>query len=945
MASDDSAQVFPPPPRIAARFYRPSKARRRSSAASSRRNSISSAHSHHSHHSHHSYHGPHSSHIAQHLRRASILESRKARLADRAAHAEKVRLRAALAKATPRISSSEDRALAAEKARQKYLAQVAAGCAEEVKRAKRVAEDMKERRALEGRKLREEMKERLAEAERRRAEYQRQVKRGRTTSLPRGEDKKVLREIVTAVDQRDAVVKIQHAWKTARRRRVIRDFHDLGLSIEGVCRTSFDAVGALLAQEKVVRHTADVLHLCGLHDTETGASGEKTAVRTFLSAFLVLGHPAEVLSNDGEQEQDLVTKSKDLLIYFEQLLLRTTSSNSYTPPPMAVQRFTEAYHTFLSAFSAWKAHDSSALLQIMLAQYVELDQIWQTIKDEPEEAVKAEYREGIRENQILLLVRIKRLAGPEKAKVLIRDATRTARRSRNKKSVEDRGPRVAPAVSTTSASSGKTTATVLEQPGDPQPLVAGIDGDPSPGDDLARVMSVIPDNRTLAHEVALNQGYRVQSEFLATSEPRAALKKAIFDGMRIDVQNGHDQQWIVAMAVNIKSRLLRLLTPGNSLYVLISEALDPAVIARDCAMGSFSYEKFFSFMISILPRLCAPFRDTDVKALADQQDGDIIDRLARLIHVIDLLSLDYANYLLQESAPRLIQEAPAYEERCFAQDLDHGTTSLQRLKSWWNDAKEKALAEAMKRDPDGINHPANKPTSGRIYMRGLTNLFICVAELQGDDVPETLDLDRERIAQSRADTLRIIAVGSILLTAKNLLKRDVRSPWKAEAVRIWEILKDDAYDEASTTSIQSTLESSHALPASTKTQLGNLIARITSQSRSRQLTDPVMKLLYNRVKTHVYNRLIASSSSNANASQSGSTVTGGEGAGGGLAASGLPEFVERITEMGEEMKKVADVDRQSHGRWYEVVAAAETSTTVTSTNGQAEEQLADQPRA
>ena len=81
--------------------------------------------------------------MAQHLRRTSILESRKARLADRAAHAEQVRLRAALAKKTPRSSNSEERALAAQQARERHLAQVAAVCAEEVRRAKKVAEDMK----------------------------------------------------------------------------------------------------------------------------------------------------------------------------------------------------------------------------------------------------------------------------------------------------------------------------------------------------------------------------------------------------------------------------------------------------------------------------------------------------------------------------------------------------------------------------------------------------------------------------------------------------------------------------------------------------------------------------------------------------------------------------------------------------------------------------------
>src|SRR5277367_623684 len=153
--TDDDNRIFTPPPRIAARFYKPTNNRRKSSAASSRRNSISSAHSHQSLASNRSYHGgPQSNHVAQHLRRASIIESRKARLADRAAHAEKVRLRAALAKAAPRsTNNSEERALAAQQAREKNLAEIVASCAEEVKRAKGIAESMKEKREAENKKL------------------------------------------------------------------------------------------------------------------------------------------------------------------------------------------------------------------------------------------------------------------------------------------------------------------------------------------------------------------------------------------------------------------------------------------------------------------------------------------------------------------------------------------------------------------------------------------------------------------------------------------------------------------------------------------------------------------------------------------------------------------------------------------------------------------------
>lgn len=296
-------RIYTPPPRIAARFYKPSSSRRKSSAASSRRNSISSAASHPSRppSSHHA--SSQSAYVAQHLRRASILEDRRARLADRAAHAEKVRLRAAIAKAATRSSTNtEERALAAQQAREKNLAEIGARCAEEVKRAKGIAESIKEKRERENRKLRKDMEDRLAEAERRREEllHKGSAKRARSLSQMRkgSSPERVVR--MATISEDVAVVKIQETWRAHKRYKVLRDFATLELTIDGVKGTPFEQVVDLLAQERVMLVTAATLRVCGLKEGEAGSVNEMTAVRTFLSAFLILGHPAQVLSGKGD---------------------------------------------------------------------------------------------------------------------------------------------------------------------------------------------------------------------------------------------------------------------------------------------------------------------------------------------------------------------------------------------------------------------------------------------------------------------------------------------------------------------------------------------------------------------------------------------------------------------------------------------------------------------
>lgn len=912
--NEGESQSFAPPPRIAARFYRHSNNRRKSSAASSRRNSLSSTHSHTSNRSFRANCQSH--HVAQHLRRASILETRKARLADRAAHAEQVRLRAALAKATPRISNCEERALAAKVARERHLAQVAAACAEEVRRAKKVAEDMKERKAAVERKYRQEMEDKLAEAERRRNEYKRNPRRPRTSSnSPPAEAKHSL--VRTFVTSEAAALRIQSVWRARARKITVDAWTELDLCIEKVQDTSFEDITLMLADEQVLRATERMMTIFVLLPDADPVS-RSTAVRTFLSAYLILGHPTHVLSRDGDQEQDLITKAKDLILSFESALGKLTAFNYYTPSPTRTETVLLSHSAFVAAFNDWKARDSSALVETMVASFVSLDEIWQSVKDATVDEVANEYRNGIRDNQAILLSKIKKLAGPDKALMLIRKAIRESRRARPKKKPagETVRPRLATAAPPESSSSGESAVMQVEAA---SAFAEGRQISSAQGhqaQSLSKVFTVVPDNRVLVHELSIDKDYRIDSS--PTADLRDALNRELCDAMRRGFEQGDSTNWTVAMAENIRGKLLRLLKAGNSMHTLISETLDPEHINNQCRQGLFSYGKFFGFIANVLPKLCAPFRDVQVQALAEelQEEGELtqmIEKLFKLLHVIDLLSLDYSNFLMMNAAPTLIKEATGYEQRMFAQDLEEGKINLDRTRRWWRSAAVNMHTEADRRDPWSQNNAINRPTAHKIYARGLVDLAIATPPLRETELPETLDLDRARIVRIREDALRITTIGGILLTVKNLLKRDVRSPWKPQASRMWDVLKDGYLKDPSTPArISSLLESSHNMPPSTRAQLSTTITRLLTQAESGKLSDPVLKVLFQRLKTHIFNRVSASSS--------GERVKAASTATEGLATTGLPEFVSQVTEICETLSRVSEIDRKTHGKWYEEIA-------------------------
>ena len=847
--------------------------------------------------------GPQSTHIAQHLRRASIIQSRKDKAADRNAHAEKVRLRAAMAKAAPRATTnSEERAIAAQQARERYLAQVKASCAEEVKRSKRVAEEQREKRAAEHLKLKEGVEERHAEAERRKALLdQKQQRRTRTISLPTVEEKKNSTYVWKPRNHTEAASIIQRAWHARQRRCAIHEFLALGLTVETVQKTTFEDVGNLLAQENVLSCTEKLMTIYGLYDLDEHKVPEPAEVRTFLSAFLILGHPAQVLSRDGEQEQDLMDKAKDLLLHFNRVIERDHSRNSYVPIHTA--ELSETYTSFQRAFEGWKTQDSSYLISNMLAQFVELDAIWQTVKDDKAGGIAEDYREGIQQNQTLVLVRLKRLVGPDKAMKMIKDAIRASRKARSKKKpVTDSKPRVTPGdqhqdsspsdlpLAGTSSASALTPSATLE---------ASL-----PAEQKFQTLTLIPNNRTMVHELAINKEYKIDLE------PPLAMRETVIDTIRSKMQHGLDlvgtDIMIPSIARTIHDRLLRLLTVGNSLYVIVSEALDPQMVAAQIRNGAFSYDKFFSFMNTVLPKLCAPVRDPEVKDLAEKPSPDPVQQLARIYYVIDLLRLDHINFTLLSFAPKLIERSVAYEQEEFARRLK-GQPAVKTL-HWWKAAVAKAKDEPARRTTGGTSGAAARITADKVYMHGLVDLAVATTSLSEADLPETLELDQQRLNRIRSDILRIITIASVLLTAKNLLRRDVRSLWKNECQRMWELPFS-----SSAAAFVSIVESRYALPPTTKMQLTGTITRLLSEAREGQVRNhPVMKVLLKKIQTNVLTRLTAASSEERiRTSTTASEVLG---------SNGLPEFVGRIGDIVQELSRVANVDREAHGKWYDEIA-------------------------
>lgn len=973
LADDDPPRIFTPPPHLAARFYRPSQTRRKGSAASTRRNSISSLHSltASSHNTAQLATPPQSKHVANHQRRDAILKDRQKRLADRAAHVEKVRLRAARAKERT-IALSEERAIAAQQARERNLKEIAAACAEEVKRAKAVAESTKGKREQELQKMRQQMEERQAEAERRREELRKQSPRARGSSLgtkksaeglPPVKELKETEPIPLAEDV--AICRLQTWWRATTKRKAINDFSQLGLTIDGVRDTPYDAVTEMLAEQQVILTTAHILAICGLRKGRLDSVHQMRAVKCFLSAFLILGHPAQVLSNTydlSDQEpgssslplprddlanpvvQELVGKAKDLLITFENILSRLTAHNNYTVSPTLTQALPDVYASFEAVFLHWQSRDKHALVDGMLKQLVELDALIEHVKETSEPAVVEQYKEGMAPNQEMLIVRIKRLIGKERGSKAIRHAVLSERKARAEKKKErgDLRPRIAEQSITAESAMADLGAT--QEAGksrNASPGRASTDTYPTPPSTPSsrppRSSSqgkLLPDNRIVVHELAINKEYRVCADDFLEAETQAL--KPCLDQMRATMNGDalsreiHFYQ-LIKVAEFIRDKLRRLVKPGNPFYSIIGELLDVEQFKQRFQNGSFSYENFFASIGTLLPKLCAPVRDDLAKDLVDNKlsQGSYVDRLEALILFIDVMLGDYANHLLSAVAPQLLESAAEYEAKSFANAIQNGEHGLFAAEAAWRAARNKVVAETTRRDPENVNHPKHRPTPEKIYAHMLVGIFTQTSRIRYGQIPEMLQLDYKRIRKYGNLTRNMVTAGGILLQCKNLLKRDVRAPWKTEALRIMTVMETAESEETAVNGVMAALEAGRSMPPAIKTHLRGFVQKLIAahwalasasqpdpsaqwEPTTHDPTQPVLRLLLKRLRDHMIARMAAGSNSE--------KVKATNSAGEKLSSSGLGEFVDRVRDMIDEMTKVGNVDREAHGSWWETVA-------------------------
>jgi hypothetical protein len=659
-------------------------------------------------------------HLQVHIARESILKERQNQIAMRAKEASlritksQEHIEKTIAE---KLQGLLDNLAAAQAARSQLIAERSAQGSKTVAKAQWVVQQHRERLSQEREAKKAALQQKLDDAERRRQSCLQQRaspprKRSRLSTGPSS----FLRP--TEVHHQ-AARRIQQTWRAWRRHRCMAT----AKAFSAVCSGSIASLpyksshekAALIASKPVLAAVGPLLVLCGIVDLSEQLDAQQEAnCRKFLSHFMFAGTPGEVLQMNNELEVRLSQEATSIFQIFLDWFERATLGDASDSEQLLAQ-----WRSYAVAFDEWKKQDSAAMVQVMIAQFVELDMIWQSIRDKTVAEVSKEYHDGIRKNQTMLLAQLRRIVG-DQVRPMIGEAIKKARATRH----------------------SRTERTIA--PADLGLLILDFLS-------LYR-RNCIPSNRQLVHEVALDNLYRIPEAPKET--PQSIKMKAAFHKSMVEnLANGKCPKWLLNVVQECRDRILGFFKPDAPSFATVSQAFDMSLIENQCEHDCFDYLEFIHLTVSSMAQLCAPTRDVAVAAIQQiegSSQGEIfVKRIDAVLTLLDQMHLDFANYHLGQSTKLLLPQATLCEQQMFDADVRAGKILLAPTTLWLKQERRILIGKFG----SAIENDIEAWAVARVFVTDMV-------------IPDTFAIDLERVRHFRKQSYDIIQVVTLLATVR-----------------------------------------------------------------------------------------------------------------------------------------------------------------------------------
>ncbi|KAJ3235108.1 hypothetical protein HDU78_005487 [Chytriomyces hyalinus] len=335
----------------------------------------------------------------------AFLEARRNRLARRHSHVAEV-MESNLNKkgdthARNRIIETQERA---ERNRNSIIDMQVKTNASKVARAKQVAAQQQKKSNEKNEALRRNLEERLRASEARRRALQ---------SIPRSRllDASDLVALHKNVDEKESeriqdasATAIQTWWRLKCAEKVVETWNKCNVSLKRVKAIPFEKLIRLVQSKSVIKGAATVTAFLKKFTDRLQKKAQvdwKNPARVFLSVYMIVAHTSEIMPTMGEEEEALKKVATEFLYKFESWLLE------YSPPIKHKSFSVESTTTLLSAwisyytkFETWKERDTMKIVDGLISHYLELENLWLSVKDQIDADVQWKPRVEEQQKQI-----------------------------------------------------------------------------------------------------------------------------------------------------------------------------------------------------------------------------------------------------------------------------------------------------------------------------------------------------------------------------------------------------------------------------------------------------------------------------------------------------------------------------------------------------------------
>ncbi|KAM7116695.1 T-complex protein 11-like protein 2 isoform 1-T2 [Molossus nigricans] len=282
------------------------------------------------------------------------------------------------------------------------------------------------------------------------------------------------------------------------------------------------------------------------------------------------------------------------------------------------------------------------------------------------------------------------------------------------------------------------------------------------------------ENMTLVHEIAVNENFQLKQDALPENSLASRVKRivhqAYWDVLESEL-NAEPPEYDHAIKLfeEIREILLSFLIPGsgNRLRNQICEVLDTDLIRQQAEHGAVDIQGLANYIISTMGKLCAPVRDDDVRKL--KATGNIVEVLRQIFHVLDLMNMDMANFLIRSFRPHFQRQLVDYERTKFQEILEETPSALDKTTKWIQESVNEELLAVSETTltPGAENSP--KPSLSPTLVLNNSYLKLLQWDYQKKELPETLITDEVRLQELREKLNQLKIIACLSLITNNML--------------------------------------------------------------------------------------------------------------------------------------------------------------------------------